>query len=102
MKNESGFTLVEMLIVMLVISILLFITIPNVTHQSSSINKKGCSAFIHMVEGQVQSYEIDNKSTPLSMEDLVTGGYLRENETSCPNGTQVSLSTNGEVVMNEQ
>ena len=31
MKNEKGFTLVEMMIVMLVISVLLIVTIPNVS-----------------------------------------------------------------------
>lgn len=30
MKNEKGFTLIEMMIVLLVISILVIITIPNV------------------------------------------------------------------------
>lgn len=40
MKNEKGFTLIEMLIVLLVITVLLLITIPNVTKHNSSIQKK--------------------------------------------------------------
>lgn len=39
MKNEKGFTLIEMMIVMLIISVLLIITIPNVYEKLSSIPK---------------------------------------------------------------
>lgn len=42
MRNEKGFTLIEMMIVLFVISILLLITIPNVTKNQSSITEKGC------------------------------------------------------------
>lgn len=45
-RDERGFTLVEMLIVLLVVSVLLLLTIPNIVSQSKSINDKGCEAFI--------------------------------------------------------
>jgi len=45
-KNQKGFTLIEMMIVLLVISVLLVITVPNVTKNNSSINEKGCEAFV--------------------------------------------------------
>lgn len=48
-RDERGFTLVEMLIVLLVVSVLLLLTIPNIVSQSKSINDKGCEAFISMV-----------------------------------------------------
>ena len=59
-KNQKGFTLIEMMIVLLVISVLLVITVPNVTKNNSSINEKGCDAFVKMVQGQVQAYELDD------------------------------------------
>ena len=66
-KNQKGFTLIEMMIVLLVISVLLVITVPNVTKNNSSINEKGCEAFINMVQGQVQAYELDdNKGSSFS------------------------------------
>jgi competence protein ComGC len=58
LKNEKGFTLIEMMIVLLVISVLLFITIPNVTNQSNSINSKGCEAFIHIIVDKDNLYTI--------------------------------------------
>ena len=50
-KNDKGFTLIEMLIVLFVISILMIITIPNITKNQSAIKSKGCEAFVKMVQG---------------------------------------------------
>ncbi|MDA6141488.1 prepilin-type N-terminal cleavage/methylation domain-containing protein, partial [Escherichia coli] len=38
LKNEKGFTLIEMLIVMLVITVLLLIMVPNVLKHNAVIN----------------------------------------------------------------
>jgi competence protein ComGC len=101
MKNEKGFTLIEMMIVLLVISVLLIITVPNITKHNSKINSKGCEAFIKMVQAQVQSYEIEHKKYPAGTEDLVSEGYLKEGETSCPNGASITISAEGEVAQSE-
>ena len=95
MKNQKGFTLIEMLIVLLVISVLLLITIPNVTKHNASIQEKGCEGLINMVQAQVTAYQIDNKKVP-SVEELVTAKYLRATP-ACPNGNGVVISTDGEV-----
>ena len=96
LKNQRGFTLIEMLIVMLIITVLIAIAIPNVTKQTSAVDEKGCKAFVHMVQGQVESYRMDEKSVP-TIENLVTGGYLKANETTCPNGDAVEISIEGVV-----
>ena len=57
LKQEKGFTLVEMMIVLLVITVILLVALPNVTKHSSSINTKGCKALVQMVQGQVQASE---------------------------------------------
>ncbi len=44
-KNEKAFTLIEMMIVLLVISVLLIIAVPNISKHNSNINEKGCEAF---------------------------------------------------------
>lgn len=95
MKNQKGFTLIEMLIVLLVISVLLLITIPNVTKHNSSIQEKGCDGLINMVQAQATAYEIDNNKTP-SVDELIAGDYLRDTPV-CPNGNSVVISSTGEV-----
>jgi competence protein ComGC len=39
LKEESGFTLIEMMVVLLIISVLMVITIPNVAKHNSTINE---------------------------------------------------------------
>lgn len=101
MKNEQGFTLIEMMIVLLVISVLLIITIPNITKHNSTINQKGCSAFIKMVEAQVQAYQLDKDIPPTSTTDLQTEGYLPKDQNTCPNGEEVVISK-GEVKLRKE
>jgi competence protein ComGC len=97
-KKQAGFTLIEMMIVLLVISVLLIITIPNVTKNNSTINNKGCEAFVRMVEGQVQSYRLDNEDKIPKLEDLAKEGYIGKEDgdgnvtgTSCPNGDSITI-----------
>lgn len=97
MKNQKGFTLLEMMIVLLVISVLLLITIPNVTKHNSTINEKGCEALLKMVEAQIQAYEIDHSEKPASI-TMLTPEYLDEGQTACPNGNAIVINETGEVV----
>ena len=96
LKNQRGFTLIEMLIVMLIITVLIAIAIPNVTKQSSAVDEKGCKAYVQMVQGQVESYRMDMKAVP-TLANLVTEGYLKTGETECPHGDAVNISVDGVV-----
>ncbi len=93
--NEDGFTLIEMMIVLLIISVLILIAIPNVTKHSQTIDKKGCKAYVQMVQGQVEAYKIDNNRVP-TVGELVADSYLTENP-ACPNGKKITISDSGKV-----
>ena len=95
-KNQKGFTLVEMLVVLLVVSILLLITVPNVTKHNTVIKDKGCSAMVKMVEAQVQAYELENKKVP-TVQELSVEGYLKDGIPACPNGDIITIDSNGKV-----
>ncbi|KGR74609.1 competence type IV pilus major pilin ComGC [Ureibacillus sinduriensis] len=97
-RNDKGFTLIEMLIVLLIISILILVTIPNVTKHFSTIDNKGCEAYLKMVQGQVEAYKIDHKRLP-TLSELKTEGYLKDDEdTTCPNGDPIEIQSDGNVV----
>lgn len=103
LKNNRGFTLVEMMIVLLIISVLILISIPNVTKHSASIDEKSCQAFVKMVEGQVAAYKIEHKKIP-TLAELKTGGYLSGDkgnddiDTACPSGAKIVIDpTSGKV-----
>ncbi len=93
--NEKGFTLIEMIIVLFVISILLLITIPNITSHNAVIKDKGCDALIKMVQAQVQVYEIEKETIP-TLAELKTGNYITTDK--CPGGNSLVIdSITGEV-----
>lgn len=89
--NEKGFTLIEMLVVMLVISILLLITIPNVTKHNQNIQKKGCEGLINMVQAQITAYQMDHDGKTPSLGELESEGYIKKN-LACPNGKSIVIS----------
>ncbi|MBA9025410.1 competence type IV pilus major pilin ComGC [Peribacillus huizhouensis] len=93
--NEKGFTLIEMLIVLFVISILLIITIPNILKNQNSIQSKGCDAYVKMAQSQVQAYQIDHNTLPNSLAELKDEGYLKE--TYCKKEGDIVMNTDGEV-----
>lgn len=97
-RKEEGFTLVEMLIVLLIISVLILVTIPNVGKHFKTIDDKGCSAFVAMVQGQVEAYRVSEMKYP-TMTELVDEGYLKNNETSCPSGEKFVILQGGQVVL---
>lgn len=97
LKKEEGFTLIEMLIVLLIISILLIIIIPNISKQSETVKSTGCQAQIKMVAGQVEAYTLKHDAKPNSINDLVSDGFIKENQLTCKSGQNIVLN-NGEVV----
>ena len=90
-NNERGFTLIEMLIVLLVISVLLIITIPNMSKNSTTVKDKGCEALLKTTEAQVEAYFIDNSIYPDSLETLITDGYITQS--TCPDGSELQYDT---------
>ncbi|HLR64930.1 MAG TPA: competence type IV pilus major pilin ComGC [Pseudogracilibacillus sp.] len=98
LKGQKGFTLIEMLIVMLVITILLLLIIPNITKQSSSLREKGCDALIKTVQTQVEAYQLDHGEKPSSLNTLLSEGYINDDQLTCEGGIEIVYSDEtGEV-----
>lgn len=95
MKNQEGFTLVEMLIVLMIISTLLLITIPNIASNNNMVQEKGCDALIKLAETQAQAYRIENGVLPTDLETLVTDNYLEQK--TCPGGDELEILSSGKV-----
>lgn len=99
MISERGFTLIEMMIVLTIISVLLLIIVPNITKNSSVANDKSCDATIKMVQGQIGVYMSENNGKPpKNMDDLkdYIEDYDETNGVRCPDGSKLTI-VNGKV-----
>ena len=105
LKQQKGFTLIEMLAVLFIVSVLLILTIPNISRHFQSVDDKGCSAYSQMLQSQVQVYRMNEKQYPTSLQDLATKGYVKGDEATtftCNDGRPIQYSpANGQVGIGE-
>jgi len=87
-KKENGFTLIEMLIVLAIISVLIILIVPNLTGKSSEVNEKGCDALVKVVQTQVNAYHLDHGHYPSQLTNLVDK-YITDDQLTCPNGVEL-------------
>lgn len=74
---ESGFTLVELMIVMLIIGVLASIAIPSFISAQRNAKEAALKEDLHVLRDAIDSYTIDKNKAPQSMDDLVQSGYLK-------------------------
>lgn len=89
--NHKGFTMLEMLIVLSVISLIFTLTIPNIQQRLGTIREKGCESLVEVVNANIIQYELDTGEVPSSIDELVEAGYLTEKQTKCMDGTEIVI-----------
>jgi general secretion pathway protein G len=75
--SRSGYTLIELMIVMAIISIMMAIAVP--LYQKSLIRTKESllKNNLFTMRTVIDEYTFDKKKAPQSLQDLVSEGYLR-------------------------
>ena len=79
LSNESGFTLIETSIVLLVIAILTLLIIPNVTGVKNFADNTTNDAIVQSVEAQILLFETNNPTMKYDDDDEKNnfiGGYV--------------------------
>ncbi len=77
-RKEHGFTLIELMIVMLIIGVLASIAIPIYLQSLRSAKEAVLKEDLHVMRQAIDSYTMDKEKGPQSLDDLVQGGYLKE------------------------
>jgi general secretion pathway protein G len=77
-RSRSGFTLIEIMVVMTIITILMSIAVPM--YQKSILRAKESLLRNNLftLRTVIDEYTYDKQKAPQSLQDLVTEGYLRQ------------------------
>jgi len=86
--HKSGFTLVEIMIVVAIIGLLAAIAIPNFVRARNTAQKNACINNLRVIDGAKQQWALENKKadTDIPTSDDIKV-YIKNNQfPSCPGG----------------
>ena len=75
--GDAGFTLIELMIVMLIVAILSAIAIPAYLSSVKAAKEAVLREDLHVLRGAIDAYTADKEKAPQSLDDLVQAGYIK-------------------------
>ncbi len=77
-SRSAGFTLIELMVVMLIIGVLVAIAVPNYVSSIKAAKEAVLKEDLHVLRQAIDSYTMDKEKAPQSLDDLVQAGYLKK------------------------
>jgi len=78
MRRQDGFTLVELMVVMLIIGVLAAVAVPAFIASIKSAREAVLKEDLFTMRRAIDSYTMDKQKGPTALDDLVQAGYLKE------------------------
>ena len=76
-RRQSGFTLIELIVVLGIISILVLMAVPRFAAAIRNAREAALREDLQTMRMAIDSYTMDKQKAPQSLEDLVQEGYLK-------------------------
>jgi general secretion pathway protein G len=77
-RRSRGFTLIELMIVMSIILILVSISIPIYNQSITRAKESVLRDDLFTLRSLINQYTLDKQKAPQTLDDLVSGGYLKQ------------------------
>ncbi len=77
-QDNAGFTLIELMVVMIIIATLAAMAVPAYAHHLKSARESVLRQDLQTMRQAIDSYTIDKQKAPESGDDLITSGYLKQ------------------------
>jgi general secretion pathway protein G len=76
-RQQRGFTLVELMVVMAIIAVLMAVAVPSFISAIRSAKEAALREDLHTMRDAIEQYTEDKEAAPQSLDDLVQAGYLK-------------------------
>ena len=97
-RSKRGFTLVELLIVVLILAALAAIAVPKIGASAANAKKRACDTNISIINSQIELYTANEGAAPSAIGDVVDStNYFPDSAPACPFTTAYALGGNGHV-----
>ena len=98
MRQRSGVTLIELLIVVLILAALAAVAVPRISQSSENARENACETNIDLINSAIEMYYIDEGRYPRNLRRVTRNEtYFPDGQPECPLGGTYTMGANYRV-----